>query len=71
MGLQTSEQDGRTVMEVRVAKPFPVCCFKVCWSFRLIICLSILKISVYFHDIYQKQAPDSTTKLTFTLPYCY
>lgn len=52
-------------------KPFLFCCFKVCWSFHLIICLSILKISVYFHDIYQKQAPDYPTKSTLTLPYCY
>lgn len=52
-------------------KTFPFSCFKVCWSFRLIICLSILKISIYFHDIYEKKAPDYTTKLTLTLPYCY
>lgn len=70
VGFQKTLQDGG-VMGGGSGKTFPFSCFKVCWSFRLIICLSILKISIYFHDIYQKQAPDYTTKLTLTLPYCY
>ena len=70
VGLLKAVQDG-TVMRSGSGKTFPFCCFKVCWSFCLIICLSILKISVYFHDIYQKQAPDYPTKSTLTLPYCY
>lgn len=70
VGLLKAVQDG-TVTGSGRGKTFPFCCFKVCWSFCLIICLSILKISVYFHDIYQKQAPDYPTKSTLTLPYCY